>query len=82
MQPARFPKLLQHELAVPLMLRRRQALRASCNLDRIGIEHADALQELAEPQLEPVVETPYDCGIAVVLLPRRIEVKDLLQDFS
>src|SRR5712692_10023012 len=77
-QAYRLADLLQNKLAVRFVFWRCQALRSPRNLDRVGVEHADALEELSESQFETVVETPDDSRVAMILLSRSVEVKDFL----
>ena len=56
---------------------RGQDLGAAGDLDGIRVGHADALQELAKPQLKAIVEAPQDGGIAVIFFARSVEVKYL-----
>src|SRR5438270_5528246 len=63
MQADRCANLFQDELAIGLLLRRGQALRATGNPDRIGIRNARPPEKFGKPQLEAVVETPNDCSI-------------------
>src|SRR4029077_17605582 len=74
--------LVEDEFTVALVLRRRQTLRSASNFDRVGIHHADALQELAKAQVKPVIETPEDGGVAMILLARSIEMKNLFPEDS
>src|SRR5579864_6412293 len=60
------------------MLGRCHTLCPSGNLDGIGIDHANSLQELTKSQLEAIVEAPQDGGIAVVFFVWSIEVEHLL----
>jgi hypothetical protein len=76
-QADRVANLIEHERPLGLVLRAGQALGASGDLDGIGVEDADALQEFPERQFKAVIEAPYDGGIAMVLFARRVEVKDL-----
>jgi hypothetical protein len=80
MQPYRLANLIQNERPVAFLLWRSQALSASGHLDRIGIDHTDALEKLAKTQLKAVVEAPEYGGIAVIFLPRSVEMKDFLHE--
>ena len=62
------------------MLRRSQALGAAGNFDGVGIRHADALEELATPQVESVIEAPKDGRVAMIVLARSLEVKHLFHN--
>jgi hypothetical protein len=72
--------LLQDKLSVCLVLRRSQALGATGNLDKIGIRHTDALEELSEAQIKSVIEAPENSCVALIRLARRVEVKNLFRD--
>lgn|GEM_PF-4989016 len=78
MQPNRFPDLFKHELALGLTFWRRKHLRASGNLDRIGIHYAHALEKLSKSEFETVIEAPQDGGIAVILLAWSVKVENFL----
>src|SRR5215831_2488516 len=78
-QPHGFADLLQDEFAFGLLVRRCKALGAACDLDRIGKNHADTFEEFAESNVEAVIETPDDRGVAVVPVARRVEVEYLFQ---
>src|SRR5580700_6984550 len=80
MQPYRLANLIQNERPVAFLLWRSQALGASGHLDRIGIDHTDALEKLAKSQLKAIVEAPEYGGVAVILFPRSVEMKDFLHE--
>jgi hypothetical protein len=69
-QSHRRTDLFQHKLALRLVLRRSQTLGAAGNLNGIGIDHTDALEELPESQLKSVIEAPEDGRVAIILLAR------------
>src|SRR5258708_39813656 len=79
-QVHRFANLLQHEFTLCLEFGRSQAFGATGNLDGVGIVNANALQEFAECQVKPVVETPKNGGVALIPLPRTFEIKYLFHD--
>lgn len=80
MQPHRLANLIHNERPVAFLLWRGQALGASGHLDRIGIDHTDALEKLSKSQLEAVVEAPeYGC-VAVIFFPRSVEMKDFFHE--
>src|SRR5262249_49116701 len=70
--------LLEHELAVALVLRRSQALGAAGNADGIVVVELQALHQLPEHHFEAVIETPHDGGVALISFPRRLEMEELL----
>src|ERR1700685_358804 len=74
MQSHRLADLFQHKHALAFALRRSHALGAARDLDGIGIHHADAFEKLAKSQLKAIVETPQNASVAVILLPRRVEI--------
>jgi hypothetical protein len=80
MQSHRLTDLFQHKLAVRLLLRGSQTLGAAGNLNGVGIDHTDALEELPESQLKSVIEAPEDGRVAMVLVARSVEVKQLSHD--
>src|SRR5580700_326684 len=75
-QPDGLANLLQHKLAVGLVLRRGKAFGAAGNFDGIGIHHADALEEFSESKVKPIVEAPENSSVAVILLAGSVEVKN------
>jgi hypothetical protein len=75
-----FPNLIEHELSVSFMFRRRHTLRAAGNLDGIGIHHPNPLQEFAKSKFKPVIEAPQDSGVAMILFARSIEVEYFLHN--
>src|SRR5450755_2372044 len=82
MQSYRFPDLLQHKLAVGFMFGRSHTLGAAGNLNGVTIHNPNALQELSKSQLKPVVETPQDGRVAMILFARSVEVKYFLHGTS
>jgi hypothetical protein len=45
-----------------------------------GMRHADAFEEFAKPQVKAVIETPKDGRVAMILLSRSFEMKNLFHD--
>src|SRR5438270_5645035 len=74
-QPDALFDLLEHELAIALVIGRGERLRAPGNLDRVGVVYTDALQKLAESRVEAIIEAPDDRRVALVFLARRVEVE-------
>src|SRR5262249_1882477 len=81
-QPHGDADLVQNELALALLLRRRQALGASSNADGIVIGQSQVLYELAQRQLEPVVKAPHDGGMGRRGVARRIEMEGFMHSSS
>ena len=76
-QAYRLADLFQDEFTIALLLGRSQALGSPSNLDGVGVDHANLLEELAKAKFEAVVETPENGRIALILSTRSIEVEDL-----
>ena len=74
-----FLDLIENEFAIRRALRRRQALGSAGDLDGIGIDDPDALQEFAETKLESIVEAPDDGRVAAISFAGRVEVEELFQ---
>jgi hypothetical protein len=66
--------LIQNRLPIGFMLRRSQGFGAASDLDWVRV-NVDSAQELSKGQFKPVIETPKNDGIALILLAGRVEVK-------
>src|SRR5271165_6932273 len=82
MQADGFLDLVQNELAIRLVFRRRKTLGAACNLDRIRIDNSNPLEKLGKPELKPVIEAPDYGGVTMVFRAGSVEMKDLLHSWS
>jgi hypothetical protein len=79
MQKNRLADLIEYEFAVRRAVRRRQAFGAARDLNRIGVDHSDALQEFAEAQIKTIIETPDDGRVAPVFFAGGVEVEEFFQ---
>src|SRR5205807_9382528 len=82
MQAHGLTNLFQDKLAITFMFGRRQAFCSSGYADGIGIEHPNALQQLAERGLKTIVVAPYYGGITSVFLTRGGEMQYLAHGLS
>jgi hypothetical protein len=57
-QPYRLADLFQNEFTIALALRRSQALCSTGNLDGVGVDHANTLEELRKTHFKAIIETP------------------------
>jgi hypothetical protein len=76
MQADRFADLVDYELAVGFPVGGGQALGAARHANRIGMHDAGAFEQLAEHQFKAMVEAPNNSRIAMIMIPRGIEVQD------
>jgi hypothetical protein len=78
MQAHRLPDLFQDEFTIALVVGRSQALGSASNLDGVGMDHANLLEELVKAKIEAVVETPENGRIALIFSTGSVEVEDFL----
>src|SRR3954471_7341931 len=78
----RLSDLVEEEFAIGFMLGRCQRLRASGDLDRIGILNPDAFQVFRQPLLKAIIEAPDDGRVTVVLLPGSVEMEYLFSHMN
>jgi len=76
-QTHRFTDLFHNEFTIALALRRSQALGSPGDFYRVGMDHADALEEFLKAEVEAVIETPEDGGVTMIFSPGSVEVEDL-----
>ena len=79
MEPDGFFDLSDEEVAVRLVLGRRQRFGSTCDDDRIRVDYFDALQKLSQHAIEAVIEARHDDRIAVILLRGRVKVEYAFQ---
>src|SRR5579872_3679956 len=76
-QTYRCADLSQYEFAIVFVPGRSQGFCSTGHLNGIGIHHTVALQKLPEGHFETTIEAPHHRGIALIVLPRSVEMKDL-----
>src|SRR6185436_16645923 len=52
------------------------------DLDRVRLNHADALEKLSARDFKTIIETPYDGRVTLISLPRRIEMEYFAHHFD
>src|ERR1700756_3184866 len=57
-KPHGLADLFQHEFAIALALWRSHDLCSAGNLDGIGVDHSNTLEELAKAQFKTIIEAP------------------------
>src|SRR5262249_47225867 len=75
----RLSNLIEDKLAFGIAIRGREGFPPARDLNRIGVEHAQPLEELPESRVETVVKAPDNSRIAVITLTRRIEMEQFFQ---
>src|SRR5208282_1180754 len=82
MQAHRLADLFQDEFTIALVVGRSQALGSAGNLDGVGVDDANPLEELVKAEFKAIVETPENGRVAMIFFPGSVEVEDFIHGAS